>query len=83
LIESAIKKWDLNYLKIHLKNSAYNVYRSKTKNFLYWDDKKVGDFKDFKPPTDLLQMNFNEFVDKIQEKDPNNNHRYLLCIINI
>jgi hypothetical protein len=77
LVQSAIDKWNLDYLKEHLNKSSYHVYRSQTNRFLYWDDKKCSDktLANFKKPTELIEMNFNDFVDLIESSSESDEYK--------
>lgn len=78
LIEPAVHKWDLAYLKEHLGKSKYNVFRSNTNRFLYWDDKKLNEIKNFEKPNESLQMSFQDFYDIITSNRNDDNFRYYL-----
>jgi hypoxia-inducible factor 1-alpha inhibitor (HIF hydroxylase) len=79
LVEPACRKWTLNYLKQTLKTSTYHVFRSSSSRFMYWDDKKMNDIKNFKKPSESLKMTFNEFVDLIEnQKLENSEYKYYL-----
>lgn len=60
-------KWDLDYLQENIGNGDFSVYRATTHKFLYYDEKKMTNFKDFKPKSSREEMKFSEFVKQLQE----------------
>ncbi|XP_049666963.1 hypoxia-inducible factor 1-alpha inhibitor isoform X1 [Buteo buteo] len=60
-------KWDLDYLQENIGNGDFSVYSASTHKFLYYDEKKMANFKNFKPKSSREEMKFNEFVDRLKE----------------
>uniref|UniRef100_A0A8D2NPQ8 Hypoxia inducible factor 1 subunit alpha inhibitor n=1 Tax=Zosterops lateralis melanops TaxID=1220523 RepID=A0A8D2NPQ8_ZOSLA len=60
-------KWDLDYLQENIGNGDFSVYSASTHKFLYYDEKKMANFKNFKPKSSREEMKFAEFVDKLKE----------------
>ncbi|KAJ6661727.1 hypothetical protein lerEdw1_013249 [Lerista edwardsae] len=60
-------KWDLDYLQENIGGGDFSVYRASTHKFLYYDEKKMTNFKDFKPKSSREEMKFSEFVEQLQE----------------
>ena len=65
LVSIAVNKWNLDYLKNNFTELKCNVFRSKTKEFLYWDETKIKNVDDFKKPTQRMQISFDEFHEKL------------------
>uniref|UniRef100_A0A8C9PQ60 JmjC domain-containing protein n=1 Tax=Spermophilus dauricus TaxID=99837 RepID=A0A8C9PQ60_SPEDA len=42
-------KWDLEYLQQNIGNGDFSVYSASTHKFLYYDEKKMANFQNFKP----------------------------------
>jgi hypoxia-inducible factor 1-alpha inhibitor (HIF hydroxylase) len=78
LVEPACQKWTLSYLKEHLTASNYHVFRADSRRFMYWDDKKMGDMKNFKKPSESLKMSVKEFVDIMENSKPDDEYKYYL-----
>ena len=70
LVESACRNWTLKYLKEHLTTDTYHVFRATSSRFMYWDDKKMSDVKNFKKPSESLKMSFQDFLDAIENPKP-------------
>ncbi|PKU30734.1 hypothetical protein llap_18962 [Limosa lapponica baueri] len=60
-------KWDLDYLQENIGNGDFSVYSASTHKFLYYDEKKMANFKNFKPKSSREEMKFAEFVDRLKE----------------
>ncbi|NXU91733.1 HIF1N inhibitor, partial [Xiphorhynchus elegans] len=60
-------KWDLDYLQENIGNGDFSVYSASTHKFLYYDEKKMTNFKNFKPKSSREEMKFAEFVDRLKE----------------
>lgn len=60
-------KWDLDYLQENIGNGDFSVYNASTYKFLYYDEKKMANFKNFKPKSNREEMKFSEFVERLQE----------------
>lgn len=71
LIDSAVNKWNLDYLGAHLNCDEHTVYKSPNSTFKYWDEKKLKNVKNFIPPTEILSIKFNEFLNLIQSDGGN------------
>ncbi|XP_061421441.1 hypoxia-inducible factor 1-alpha inhibitor [Lethenteron reissneri] len=65
LVASALK-WDLPYLCDHLGTGDFSVYASPTHRFLYYDDKKLGNFPTFVPPATRQNLKFPEFLQTLE-----------------
>lgn len=59
-------KWDLDYLQENIGNGDFSVYSASTHKFLYYDEKKMANFQNFKPRSNREEMKFHEFVEKLQ-----------------
>uniref|UniRef100_A0A9L0SC02 Hypoxia inducible factor 1 subunit alpha inhibitor n=1 Tax=Equus caballus TaxID=9796 RepID=A0A9L0SC02_HORSE len=59
-------KWDLEYLQENIGNGDFSVYSASTHKFLYYDEKKMANFQNFKPRSNREEMKFHEFVEKLQ-----------------
>ncbi|KAK9400556.1 hypoxia-inducible factor 1-alpha inhibitor, partial [Crotalus adamanteus] len=60
-------KWDLDYLQENIGNGDFSVYRASTHKFLYYDEKKMANVKNFKPKSSREEMKFGDFVAQLQE----------------
>ncbi|XP_068022232.1 hypoxia-inducible factor 1-alpha inhibitor [Melanerpes formicivorus] len=60
-------KWDLDYLQENIGNGDFSVYSASTHKFLYYDEKKMANFKNFKPKSSREEMKFAEFVERLKE----------------
>ncbi|KAM9197300.1 hypoxia-inducible factor 1-alpha inhibitor isoform 2-T2 [Dugong dugon] len=60
-------KWDLEYLQENIGNGDFSVYSASTHKFLYYDEKKMTNFQNFKPRSNREEMKFHEFVEKLQD----------------
>eukprot|EP00069_Balaena_mysticetus_P013177 bmy_21980T0 len=60
-------KWDLEYLQENIGNGDFSVYSASTHKFLYYDEKKMANFQNFKPRSNREEMKFHEFVEKLQD----------------
>lgn len=69
LVTSALH-WDLEFLSEHIGDGDFIVHVSKNNNFQYFDDKKTGNVKDFKKPTEQVDMKFHEFKKRMDEAKP-------------
>ena len=63
-------KWDLEYLQENIGNGDFSVYSASTHKFLYYDEKKMANFQNFKPRSNREEMKFHEFVEKLQDIHP-------------
>lgn len=61
--------WDLGYLCSNLGSGQYTVYTSSDGKFKYYDDKKLPQNTNFKPPTSHTDMTFQDFATKLKKKD--------------
>ncbi|KAL1788696.1 paired box protein Pax-2 isoform X5 [Sigmodon hispidus] len=59
-------KWDLEYLQENIGNGDFSVYSASTHKFLYYDEKKMANFQNFKPRSNREEIKFHEFVEKLQ-----------------
>lgn len=75
-------KWDLNYLKDNLGQGSFSVYSSRTHKFMYCDDKRAKDWPNFVPPTERLDMKFEEFFTRITNFKPTDTRLYLQQMLN-
>ncbi|PIO28340.1 hypothetical protein AB205_0108310, partial [Aquarana catesbeiana] len=66
LVHPALK-WDLDYLKDNIGNGDFSVYSANGHKFLYYDEKKMVNFKTFKPKSVRQEMKFPEFVEKLRD----------------
>ncbi|XP_069096461.1 hypoxia-inducible factor 1-alpha inhibitor [Pleurodeles waltl] len=66
LVYTALK-WDLDYLQENIGCGDFSVYSANGHKFLYYDEKKIANFKDFKPKSQRLEIKFGEFVKKLRE----------------
>ena len=76
VISSALK-WDLDYLKENLGSGSFSVYTSKTSKFMYYDDKRAKQWPNFIPPTQRIQMKFDEFCSRIRDIEASGTRLYL------
>lgn len=60
-------KWDLEYLQENIGNGDFSVYSASTHKFLYYDEKKMANFQNFKPRSNREEMKFQEFVEKLHD----------------
>ncbi|EGW03881.1 Hypoxia-inducible factor 1-alpha inhibitor [Cricetulus griseus] len=60
-------KWDLEYLQENIGNGDFSVYSASTHKFLYYDEKKMTNFQNFKPRSSREEIKFHEFVEKLQD----------------
>ncbi|XP_008117604.2 hypoxia-inducible factor 1-alpha inhibitor [Anolis carolinensis] len=60
-------KWDLDYLQENIGSGDFSVYRASTHKFLYYDEKKMANVKNFKPKSSREEMKFSNFVEQLQE----------------
>ena len=60
-------KWDLEYLQENIGNGDFSVYSASTHKFLYYDEKKMANFQNFKPRSNREEMKFYEFVEKLHD----------------
>ncbi|MEE6488389.1 hypothetical protein FKM82_015216 [Ascaphus truei] len=60
-------KWDLDYLQENIGNGDFSVYSANSHKFLYYDEKKMVNFRNFKPKSRREEMKFAEFVDKLRD----------------
>ncbi|XP_063817490.1 hypoxia-inducible factor 1-alpha inhibitor isoform X1 [Pseudophryne corroboree] len=66
LVHPALK-WNLDYLKENIGNGDFSVYSANSHKFLYYDEKKIVNFKTFKPKSIRQEMKFPEFVEKLRD----------------
>ncbi|XP_069466589.1 hypoxia-inducible factor 1-alpha inhibitor [Ambystoma mexicanum] len=66
LVYTALK-WDLDYLQENIGTGDFSVYSTNGHKFLYYDEKKMAYFKDFKPKSQREEMKFVDFVQKLQD----------------
>ncbi|XP_007897656.1 hypoxia-inducible factor 1-alpha inhibitor [Callorhinchus milii] len=72
-------KWDLDYLQENIGTGDFSVYIAKTHKFLYYDEKKMVNFKNFKPKSRREEMKFSEFVEKLHKiEEVGGDDRYYL-----
>ena len=66
--EVAKLKWDDKYLSSQLKGRfSSHVEESTSNHFMFWKSK--GSIKGYKPPTSIVQMDFDEWVKKAHKAD--------------
>ncbi|XP_005092336.1 hypoxia-inducible factor 1-alpha inhibitor [Aplysia californica] len=70
--------WDMDYLCSNLGCGQYTVYTSSSGKFKYYDEKKMPENKDFKPPTSHTDMTFQEFAAKLKQERNNEKERMYL-----
>ncbi len=69
-IESVILKWsNEDYLKKELNRISPHVEESKSNHFMYWSLRGTSKMKDYIPPTKLVTLNFNEWLQKAHDAD--------------
>ena len=66
LVYTALK-WDVDYLQENIGNGDFSVYRATTHKFLYYDEKKIANVKNFKPKSSREEMKFSTFVEQLQD----------------
>jgi hypoxia-inducible factor 1-alpha inhibitor (HIF hydroxylase) len=59
-------RWTLPYLEENMGSSKHTVYISKSCTFMYYDEKKVGAFPDFREPMKKREWTFSKFVDELK-----------------
>lgn len=65
----------------NIGNGDFSVYLAENHKFLYYDEKKMANFKDFVPKSRRLEMKFSEFVDKMhQTEEQDGSERYVIMI---
>ncbi|XP_067242517.1 hypoxia-inducible factor 1-alpha inhibitor isoform X3 [Chanodichthys erythropterus] len=62
-------KWDIPYLQENIGNGDFSVYMAENHKFLYYDEKKMANFKDFVPKSRRIEMKFSEFVDNMHQTE--------------
>ncbi|XP_034040551.1 hypoxia-inducible factor 1-alpha inhibitor [Thalassophryne amazonica] len=62
-------KWDIAYLQENIGNGDFSVYVAENHKFLYFDEKKMANFKNFIPKSQRMEMKFCEFVDKMHKTE--------------
>uniref|UniRef100_A0A1A8GXL8 Hypoxia-inducible factor 1-alpha inhibitor n=1 Tax=Nothobranchius korthausae TaxID=1143690 RepID=A0A1A8GXL8_9TELE len=62
-------KWDIPYLLENIGNGDFSVYISENHKFLYYDEKKMPNCKNFVPKSQRMEMKFSEFVDKMRRME--------------
>lgn len=62
-------KWDIAYLQENIGIGDFSVYTAENHKFLYYDEKKMANFKNFVPKSHRMEMKFLEFVDKMHRMD--------------
>lgn len=65
-------KWTTNYLKKIFKKEGRRttVEKSKNNHFMFWTQKrKARTMSDWKPPTEMVSMSFEQWLDKAKEAD--------------
>ncbi|XP_074647580.1 hypoxia-inducible factor 1-alpha inhibitor-like [Tubulanus polymorphus] len=77
LVASA-SKWNLEYLNDSLGDGDFSVYLSNNNKFMYWDNQKARELKNFTPATSKTTMKFNEFVKKMKYNRDNGGQRMYL-----
>ncbi|XP_055517848.1 hypoxia-inducible factor 1-alpha inhibitor isoform X2 [Leucoraja erinacea] len=75
-------KWDLEYLQENIGDGVFSVYVAKTHKFLYYDEKKMSNFKNFKPKSRREEMKFSEFVETLGKIDQHDERYYLQQTLN-
>jgi hypoxia-inducible factor 1-alpha inhibitor (HIF hydroxylase) len=69
-------RWDLEFLEEHMGGKHY-VHFSDTPSFMYFDEKKMVHYPDFKPPTQRRDMSFSSFCKTFRElKDSTSQYIY-------
>ena len=58
-------RWDLDYLREHMKGDAFSVYESDNHLFKYFDEKKVNAVRNFVPSMVRKEMTFPQFVQEM------------------
>ncbi|GCB80251.1 hypothetical protein scyTo_0018051 [Scyliorhinus torazame] len=75
-------KWDLEYLQENIGDGDFSVYVAKTHKFLYYDEKKMVNFKNFKPKSRRAEMKFSEFAEKLGKIEQGGSRYYLQQTLN-
>lgn len=61
-LDAAVKKWsDLDYLNSRLGSKRYRTEASTSNHFMYWHGTRGGG-KDWKPPTEIKQLDFETWL---------------------
>lgn len=65
----------------NIGNGDFSVYMAENHKFLYYDEKKMANFKDFVPKSRRIEMKFSEFVDRMhQTEEQDGSERYVSMI---
>uniref|UniRef100_UPI00398E3475 hypoxia-inducible factor 1-alpha inhibitor isoform X4 n=1 Tax=Pristiophorus japonicus TaxID=55135 RepID=UPI00398E3475 len=75
-------KWDLDYLQENIGDGDFSIYVAKTHTFLYYDEKKMVNFKNFKPKSRREEMKFSEFVETLGKIEQGDDRYYLQQTLN-
>jgi hypoxia-inducible factor 1-alpha inhibitor (HIF hydroxylase) len=59
-------RWTLPYLEENMGSSKHTVYLSKSRIFMYYDEKKVSAFPNFREPMKKREWTFSKFVDELK-----------------
>ncbi|KAK3579440.1 hypothetical protein CHS0354_028240 [Potamilus streckersoni] len=81
LVSSALH-WDLDYLSENMGEGDFTVFLSDTNKFMYFDDKKIENVKDFKQPTQMIEMKFPEFVTRLRSYKEGDKRLYMQQALN-
>lgn len=70
-IDKVTEKWTEKYLSGMFKRDRISphVEKSKDNHFMFWTGK--GNFKGWKPPTDLLSWSFDQYMDQVKLAETN------------
>lgn len=61
-IDRVSRKWSNSYLSLMMSNERIHVEKSKSNHFMYWTNSRRGLPKDFVPPTELIDMKFDDWL---------------------
>jgi Cupin-like domain len=63
------RKWNDEYLKQKMRFVAAHVEESKTNHFMYWNGNRDRIFRKYVPPTDIITMKFDEWLEVAKKAD--------------
>jgi oxalate decarboxylase/phosphoglucose isomerase-like protein (cupin superfamily) len=61
-IDQVSQKWSSSYLSSVMSTERIHVEKSKSNHFMYWTKPKRGLPRDFVPPTELIDMKFDDWL---------------------
>lgn len=63
------RKWDDEYLKQKMKYASAHVEESKSNHFMYWNGNRDRNVRQYVPPTDLVSMKFDDWLEIAKKAD--------------